>query len=161
MAHVRLISVNSTDNNVPLEENKRILENTSYIRENEVEVLRHQVTLIENQLEELTLEYKEFLEDNDFVDSDIETDSVIYHGQFSELYEEESFSGTNYVNRKTVLIPNPTFMPLSVAIEEGNLLLGPLGRRIEWFQNEIMRKYILKVQIMKRIEDIESRENNF
>jgi len=160
MAQIRPVSINDKDNIVPLEENIRVIENSSYIRESEILILRDQVYVLEKSLEYLTLEYKEFLEDNDLIDESVDAASVIPHAQVSPFYEPEEFDGTNYVDRNTILVPNPTFMPLSIAMDEGNNILGQFGRKLEWYQNEIKKKYILKKQILKRIEDIESRENN-
>jgi hypothetical protein len=160
MAHIRQLDINSWDNISPLEENVRAIENSPHIRESEILILRSQVVSIEGSLNDLTLEYKEFLETNNLIDVGIDAESLIPYPQISPLYDPEEFDSSNYIKRDTILVDNPMFVPLSNAINEGDDLLGPFGRKIEWYQNEIRKKYIVKKIILKRIEDIESRENN-
>jgi hypothetical protein len=161
MALIRPVDINDQETIAPVEENALIVENSAHIRESEVLLLRNKVSVLETQLEALTIEYKELLEDNNLIDEGVEAESLMPYPQVDVFYDPEAFDGTNYVDRKTALVPNPAYMPITKELEEGDQILGQLGRKIEWYQNEMKKKYILKMQTLKRVEDIESRENSF
>jgi hypothetical protein len=160
MSIIKPFNINTLDNVVPLDDSLRAVQNSSDIRDSELLILRDQVSYLELSLSNLTSEYKEFLEDNNLIDEDDITESVMPYPQVSPLYDPEEFSGANYVDRNSVLTKTPIFMPLSIAIGEASEILGQFGGKISWYQNEMKKKYALKKMLMKRIEDIESRENN-
>jgi len=159
MAFIRPVDVNEKDNRVPLDETYKVVQETSTVREYELEQLRNQVSLYEKELERLTEEYSNFLVDNSLIEEGVEPESVMAYPQINSFYDPDAKDGTNYVDRSNVMVPNPTFMPLSIALEEMNDILGPIGRKVDWYQNEMKKKYSLKMQMIKRIERIENREN--
>ena len=160
MANIRPVDVVKKENIVPLEESLKIVESTSYIREEELIALRRKVSVLDRERKRLSSEYKRFLLDNNLVPDNVDIDSLVPYNQVSDFFEYPEHYGDNFVDQESVLVPNPTYSPLSVALQEIDELLGPLGKRITWYQNELYKKHSLYLQISKRIEDIESRENN-
>lgn len=158
MAQIKPVIVNDTDNIVPLEETVNIVSKSFFIRQSEVEILRTQVSLLELELKNLTEEYGTYLKFNDFIDDNVSPESLISYPQVSSAVDPEVVPISKSADYATILIPNPSFMPISIALEEADELLGPVEDKIRWYQNEINKKYILKEQIMLRVEMITSRE---
>jgi len=160
MASIRPLNVHGTDNTISLEESNRIVENTSQIREHEVILLQEQVFSLEGEMKKLKQEYVDFLETNNLIDEDIDAESVVPYSDLSDLGAPPNFNSYDYVDNSEVISPNPTYFPLSIALNEADELLGPLVKKLDWYQNEIKKKYMIRMIKLKRIEDIESRENS-
>jgi hypothetical protein len=152
--------VTGKDNSIIVEETIRCLSGTSTVREAEKDRLREQIEEIEQQMSDIVSEYSTFLVVHNLIEPGVDPMTVIQHAVISEFYDEPVADGATYVDNTQVLINNPSIPSQLILQNEADQMLGKLTSEILRYQNDINKKFSMKKSLLKRLYDLDYRENS-